>query len=162
LADAVREIPGALGPLEALLDLPDGPPRAAVVFAHPLPTAGGTIETLLDGTQPHQMLDNITVTRRGQVVALEDVGNNAHIGKVWRYSIAGNTLNPVAEHDPLRFASGAPNFLTQDEETSGIIDVSDILGEGWFLLDVQAHYSISGELVEGGQLLALHYPPGTK
>src|SRR6185369_12074615 len=123
------------------------------------PTAGGTIETLLDGTQPHQMLDNITVTRRGQVVALEDVGNNAHIGKVWRYSIAGNTLNPVAEHDPLRFAPGAPNFLTQDEETSGVIDVADILGEGWFLLDVQAHYSISGELVEGGQLIALHYPP---
>jgi alpha/beta superfamily hydrolase len=45
LADVVREIPGALGPLEALLDLPDGPPRAAVVFAHPLPTAGGTMHT---------------------------------------------------------------------------------------------------------------------
>ena len=39
---------------------------------------------------------------------------------------------------------------------------SDILGEGWFLLDVQAHYAILGELVEGGQLLALHYPPGRK
>jgi len=45
LADVVREIPGALGPLEALLDLPDGAPRAAVVFAHPLPTAGGTMHT---------------------------------------------------------------------------------------------------------------------
>jgi hypothetical protein len=53
-------------------------------------------------------------------------------------------------------------FLTQDEESSGIIDASDILGEGWFLLDVQAHYSLAGELVEGGQLLALHYPPGRK
>jgi alpha/beta superfamily hydrolase len=45
LAEVVREIPGALGPLEALLDLPDGQPRAAVVFAHPLPTAGGTMHT---------------------------------------------------------------------------------------------------------------------
>jgi hypothetical protein len=27
---------------------------------------------------------------------------------------------------------------------------------------VQAHYSLGGELVEGGQLLALHYPPGKK
>jgi alpha/beta superfamily hydrolase len=45
LADVVREIPGVLGPLEALLDLPDGAPRAAVVFAHPLPTAGGTMHT---------------------------------------------------------------------------------------------------------------------
>lgn len=45
MADVVREIPGAIGPLEALLDLPDGSPRAAVVFAHPLPTAGGTMHT---------------------------------------------------------------------------------------------------------------------
>jgi len=126
------------------------------------PTAGGVIDTLLDGTEPYQMLDNIAVTKRGQIVALEDVGNNAHIGKVWRYSIANDTLNMIAEHDPERFLTGGSNFLTQDEESSGVIDVSDILGEGWFLLDVQAHYSISGELVEGGQLLALHYPPGHK
>ena len=57
---------------------------------------------------------------------------------------------------------GAPAFLTQDEESSGILDVSNILGEGWFLLDVQAHYPNGAELAEGGQLLALHYPPGSK
>jgi hypothetical protein len=34
------------------------------------------------------------------------------------------------------------------------------LGAGWYLVDVQAHYTISGELVQGGQLLALHTPPG--
>lgn len=45
MAEVVREIPGVLGPLEALLDLPEGSPRAAVVFAHPLPTAGGTMHT---------------------------------------------------------------------------------------------------------------------
>jgi hypothetical protein len=45
LAEPVREIPGPSGPLEALLDLPAGPPRAAVVFAHPLPTQGGTMHT---------------------------------------------------------------------------------------------------------------------
>jgi alpha/beta superfamily hydrolase len=31
--------------LEALIDTPSGPPRAAVVFAHPLPTHGGTMHT---------------------------------------------------------------------------------------------------------------------
>ena len=36
---------GAAGPLEALLDEPEGEPRAAVVFAHPLPTHGGTLHT---------------------------------------------------------------------------------------------------------------------
>ena len=45
MAEAIREIPGVVGPLEALIDLPSGPPRAAVVFAHPLPTQGGTMHT---------------------------------------------------------------------------------------------------------------------
>jgi hypothetical protein len=36
------------------------------------------------------------------------------------------------------------------------------LGDGWYLLDVQAHYTIPGELVQGGQLLTLHLPPGKK
>ncbi len=41
----IRDIPGPMGPLEALLDQPAGPPRAAVVFAHPLPAQGGTMHT---------------------------------------------------------------------------------------------------------------------
>jgi uncharacterized protein len=45
LAEAVRDIEGPAGPLEILIDLPEGPPRAAVVFAHPLPTEGGTMHT---------------------------------------------------------------------------------------------------------------------
>lgn len=45
MADSVRQIPGPAGPLETLLDLPARPPRAAVVFAHPLPAEGGTMHT---------------------------------------------------------------------------------------------------------------------
>jgi hypothetical protein len=41
-----------------------------------------------------------------------------------------------------------------------VIDASAILGKGWYLLDQQAHYAMEAELVEGGQLLALHIPPG--
>jgi len=41
----IHELTGPAGRLEALLDVPDGPPRAAVVFAHPLPTHGGTMHT---------------------------------------------------------------------------------------------------------------------
>lgn len=41
----LREIPGPIGPLEALLDRPDGTPRAAVVFGHPHPLYGGTMHT---------------------------------------------------------------------------------------------------------------------
>jgi alpha/beta superfamily hydrolase len=45
LSEPVREIPGPVGPLEVLIDRPAGPPRAAVVFAHPLPIEGGTMHT---------------------------------------------------------------------------------------------------------------------
>jgi uncharacterized protein len=45
LSETVREIPGPAGPLEALLDTPAGTPRVGVVFAHPLPTKGGTMHT---------------------------------------------------------------------------------------------------------------------
>ena len=41
----VHDLTGPAGRLEALLDVPEGTPRAAVVFAHPLPTHGGTMHT---------------------------------------------------------------------------------------------------------------------
>lgn len=41
----LREIPGPSGPLEALLDLPAGEPRAVAVFGHPHPLHGGTLHT---------------------------------------------------------------------------------------------------------------------
>jgi hypothetical protein len=122
------------------------------------PALGGTIHMLLDGTEGHKMLDNITVSSRGEIIAQEDVGGNDRLGKIWRYIIATDTLELVAEHDPELFAPGAANFLTNDEESSGVIPVFDILGAGWFLLDVQAHYDTDAELAEGGQLLALRLP----
>ena len=44
-SDFLREIPGPAGPLEALLDEPEGPPRAVAVFGHPHPLHGGTMHT---------------------------------------------------------------------------------------------------------------------
>ena len=45
MADAIREIDGPAGALEVLIEKPVGDPRAAVIFAHPLPTKGGTMHT---------------------------------------------------------------------------------------------------------------------
>ena len=120
---------------------------------------------VLDGTEGHHMMDNLTITRRGEIFLQEDPGASNYLATIWRYTIATDTLQAVARHDPERFESGRAGFLTNDEESSGIIDASDILGEGWFLLDVQAPYNIvdpelDPELVAGGQLLALHVPPG--
>jgi hypothetical protein len=41
----LAEIPGPTGSLESILDRPSADVRAAVVFAHPLPTEGGTMHT---------------------------------------------------------------------------------------------------------------------
>jgi hypothetical protein len=121
-------------------------------------TLGGTITAVLDGTEGQQMFDNITIDNSGHILLQEDVGNNAHIGKIWQYNIATDALTQVAQHDPTRFLNGGALFLTQDEESSGIIDVQSILGPGMFLADVQAHFTIPGEIVEGGQLLAYFNP----
>jgi hypothetical protein len=124
------------------------------------PELGGTIAMMLDGTEGQLMLDNIGIDGRGHIMLVEDVGNNAHIGQVFRYNIATDTLTTVAQHDPNRFVTGAAAFLTQDEEASGIIDATAVLGAGYWLVDVQAHYAQPGELVEGGQYIAI-YDPGS-
>ena len=121
------------------------------------PQNGGELAMLLDGTEGQKMFDNITV-KKGYVYLQEDIGAQDALGKVWRYQIGNDTLVQIAEHNPALFTPAAPGFLTRDEESSGIIDASSVLGAGWFLLDVQAHYTIAGELVEGGQLLALYDP----
>jgi uncharacterized protein DUF839 len=121
------------------------------------PDSGGGTQSA--GAPGPQMFDNLTVNARGRVLLQEDVGSQAYLGKIWLYENGG--LAEIAHHDPARFSPGAAGFLTKDEESSGIIS-APFLGAGWYLLDVQAHYAISGELVEGGQLLALYAPPGKK
>jgi hypothetical protein len=132
------------------------------------PAMGGVIDMLLDGTEEggtgerYHMLDNMTINGRGQLVLQEDPGNQEYLARIWLYDIASDRLTEVAHHDPARFDPPNP-ALTQDEESSGVIDVSAILGSGWYLLDVQAHYNPGdAELVEGGQLLAMHIPPGRR
>ncbi len=123
------------------------------------PTLGGHIDMLLDGTEGQKMLDNLTIDRRGHVLLEEDVGNQEHLGRVLRYDLVSDALTVIATADPALFSTGAGGFLTKDEEGSGIIDAADLLGDGWFLLDLQAHYNRGDvELVEGGQFLAIYDP----
>ncbi|HWP09563.1 MAG TPA: hypothetical protein VNN72_27670 [Polyangiaceae bacterium] len=123
------------------------------------PDLGGTFENLLDGSEGHHMFDNITIDQFGHVYLCEDVGGNDHLGKVWRYDIASDTLTMIMQHNPDYFGPGGVNFLTNDEEASGVIDAADVLAPGWFLIDVQNHKaSADVELVEGGQYLAFFDP----
>ncbi len=119
------------------------------------PQLGGTITAVLDGTEGQQMFDNMGIDNSGHILIQEDVGNQAHLGKIWEYTIATDALVQIATHDSNRFLTGAPNYLTQDEEASGMIDAQAILGPGKFLFVDQAHYGISSPVVEGGQVLLL-------
>ncbi len=139
------------------------------------PEQGGTIEMLLTnqffaaaGTTPdadpsYQMFDNMTIDGLGRIVLQEDVGGNNRLGRVYVYGIDSGTLEQVAVHNEKFFGGNAttnPNFLTNDEESSGIIDAAHVLGAGWFALTVQNHAnSTDPELVQGGQLLGLYIDP---
>lgn len=123
------------------------------------PEAGGSIVAVLDGTEGQQMLDNITVTAEGKLILQEDPGNQSYIAKVWSYDPVTDVLTQIAQHDPALFTAGSSTFKTQDEESSGVIDVTSMLGDAntkAYLLDVQSHLNLSDpELVQDGQLLAM-------
>ena len=68
----------------------------------------------------------------------------------------GQRPDTSAEHNPALFSPGSATLLTRDEKSSEIIDLSAILGEGYYLVNVQAQYALPDPLVEGGQLLAVN------
>jgi hypothetical protein len=124
------------------------------------PSAGGTLTLLLDGSEGGLVsIDNIDVDTHGNVIIQEDPGNNPHVATIAAYRIADGALGQVATFDPNQFTSGAPGFITQDEESSGIIDIEDLTGvPGDFLFDAQVHaapVNNATEYVERGQLLRM-------
>jgi hypothetical protein len=151
------------------------------------PDLGGTIDVLIDrqtvGGETVNMFDNITVNEKtGHILLQEDVGGAAHNGKVWDFDLAtfngttnSGTLKKVLKHDVARFGdvtTAATLPFNNDEETSGIIDITSIMAgstlhkgnprEAWYISSDQAHYLTSGAnpltaaQVEGGQLFAIH------
>jgi len=134
---------------------------------------GGTIELVVDsasltGTdgESARSFDNITVDGDGDVIVQEDPGGSSYIAKTWKIDPTTGSAVQIFESDRSRFAPGAPSFLTQDEESSGVIEVTDIVrnanwyeaGRRYYLGNMQAHYGIPGELVEGGQLYLMASP----
>jgi len=131
-------------------------------------TAGGVAEIAVasppyDAAEPAgpRMMDNLTVNSRGQVLIQEDTGNQPYLSGVFQYDPSSGTTQRVAQHDPARFLGPVrPGFLTEQEETSGIIP-APFLGAGKYLLTSQAHYPTGdAETFQGGQLLVMNIPPG--
>jgi hypothetical protein len=137
--------------------------------------SGGTIEMVLDsaslvGTdgQTARSFDNMTVDGDGNVLIQEDPGGSDYIAKVWKFDPVAKQATQIFESDRERFLPGAPTLLTRDEENSGVIDVTDIVASAswyeparrYYLGNMQAHYNIPGELVQGGQMYLMASPKG--
>ena len=123
-----------------------------------IPENGGVLRILLSEDEPgprFEDFDNMTMSQDGKIYIQEDTGGSIRLAKIWEYDTTTGALEEVAAHNPKFFHPDGPDFLTTNEESSGIIPLTEILGAGWFALDVQAHFSIPGELVEGGQLLLM-------
>ncbi|MFN0021094.1 MAG: calcium-binding protein [Pirellulaceae bacterium] len=136
------------------------------------PEAGGVIEIAVDSPAgvDGEMFDNITVNVNGDVLLQEDPGGNPYLAKIWQWDASTGDMIQVAQHNPALFGAAGIDLYpsipgvqgTIDEESSGIVELSHILGEGYYLADVQAHYNFTsttdptGELVQGGQLLIIN------
>lgn len=143
------------------------------------PLAGGTLTMLLDGSESPYLSkpDNITVDTSGNVLIQEDPGNNDQVARVAAYRISDGKVATVAKFVDKYFKVGGTNFITKDEESSGIIEVTDMLKKSatdkasYYLLDAQVHATptasrpdLAGNaaalaglanVVEGGQLLLM-------
>lgn len=123
------------------------------------PELGGTLTLLLDGSEAPYLSkpDNMTIDYRGNLLIQEDPGGNNHLARIVAYRIADGARGVLAQFDPAQFTPGAPDFITNDEESSGIIDVSRLVGQpSAFLFDAQVHASAGdAALVEKGQVLMM-------
>ena len=90
------------------------------------PLSGATLELLLDGSESIYMSkpDNISVDSLGNVLIQEDPGNNAHLARIVSYRISDGKVGTIAQFKAEYFTSTGASFITQDEESSGIIDVT--------------------------------------
>ncbi len=128
------------------------------------PALGGTIELLLTGSEGYVALENVAADGRGHLLLQEDPGNNPRQTRIWLYDLRSDRLTEIARATNDFFSTFGSATLTLDEESCGIIDATAVLGAGWFLANVQAHYAFPDNpfnpigFVEGGQLLALYVP----
>jgi Alkaline phosphatase PhoX len=133
-----------------------------------------SLTLLLDGDSGDDIVnpDNLD-TARGVLVIDEDRNSENQAaavaggyGRVLVYDLKHEDLRPVAR---VRTPGALPPGTW---ESSGVLNASDLLGEDWWLLDVQAHYSTpkpqpgpslepNSSSGEKGQLLAIRIPGST-
>lgn len=133
------------------------------------PEKGGEIKVALNARDiGAQMFDNITVAGDGKVLIEEDPGDNPHMAGIWQFDPKTGKAEKVLSVAPEAFLDkNSPTFLTQDEENSGIIEITHLVrkapwfsaNQRYFLGSLQVHAkSVDMELVEDGQLYMISGP----
>ena len=110
------------------------------------PELGAKLELLLDGSEAPYLSkpDNMALTANGIVMIQEDPGNNAHVSRIVAFRPSDKKIAVVAEFNKDYFAADAAQFMTIDEESSGIIDVTSMLAKSddkntYFFFNAQVH-----------------------
>ena len=128
------------------------------------PTKVTEFRVVLDGDAGDDILnpDNLEADRSGLMIQ-EDLNSEFRTrpGRLLRYEFATGTVTPILQLNQRDFnGQSLPDDKPGDWESSGVIDVSSILGPNTWLFDVQAHTLKTpqfGGTDEGGQLLVLRF-----
>ncbi|MEY4019362.1 MAG: hypothetical protein RLZZ590_662 [Actinomycetota bacterium] len=153
------------------------------------PAKGGELTMLLNGTEAPFMNkpDNIEVDGFGNILIQEDPGNNAQLERMFAYRIKDGKIAVLTQFKASMFskASASPEFITEDEEQSGVLNVTNFFRKSktdtnsYYVLNAQVHATGADLLkarpditteagksallnaVEGGQVYLLTIPNWT-
>jgi len=114
------------------------------------PFKGATVELLINGTEAPYLSkpDNLTIDENGYLLIQEDPGSNDHVARLVAYRLSDGKIGTIAAFDDKYFAAGGANFITNDEESSGIINVNQFLkpagdSKSYFFFNAQVHAKLS-------------------
>jgi hypothetical protein len=90
----------------------------------------------------------MAVDENGYIIIQEDPGANDAVSRVVAYRISDGKLGVLAQFDAQYFSKTGANFMTNDEETSGAINVNQFLKtsgdtKSHFFFNAQVHTKVS-------------------
>ncbi len=145
------------------------------------PLAGAKLTMLLDGSESIFMSkpDNIEVDGLGNILIQEDPGGNDAISRLIAYRISDGKMATVAKFKDVYFTPGGAQFMTNDEENSGVVNATKFIAKAgdtksYYFLNAQVHVpaskarldlvgntSVAQQLedsIEGGQIYLMTIP----
>ena len=145
------------------------------------PLAGAKLTMLLDGSESAYLSkpDNMEVDGFGNILIQEDPGGNDAVARLLAYRISDGKLVTVAKFKDVYFKPGGAQFITNDEESSGIVNATNLLAKNgdtkkYYFMNAQIHVPASKarldlagntavaqqleDSIEGGQVYLLTIP----